>query len=143
MNCCRLVIYLSKVCVTLKKLFISTLLPHPLYPDPIVNPPLVHTQLGKDWAPLRIFSTINFFYFTAVRLYIVCTFCTGRASMNLYRPRSPDELSLRFFFNGLWNCVLVPIPKTDIRNFFYSKPHVSAVNTSFINIFSYFYTVQQ
>ena len=147
MNCCRLVIYLSKVCVTLKKLFISTLLPHPLYPDPIVNPPLVHTQLGKDWAPLRIFSTINFFYFTAVRLYIVCTFCTGRASMNLYRPRSPDELSLRFFLMACGIVFLYPslklISETSFTvNLMYLQS-ILVLNKYFINIFSYFYTVQQ
>ena len=73
-NCCRLVIYLSKVCVTLKKLFISNLLSHPPFPGPLSPPPLlVHTQFNTRTGDLcRFFSTI-FFGFSAIRLYIVCT----------------------------------------------------------------------
>ena len=99
------------------------------------TPPLVHTQLGKDWAPLRIFFNHNFFL---ISLRCVCTlFVLSVPAGHLWTctVHAARMNCLWDFFNGLWNCVPVPIPKTDIRNFFYSKPHVSAVNASSCQIF--------
>ena len=144
-NCCRLVIYLSKVCVTLKKLFISTLLPHPLYPDPIVKPPTpIYTQLGKDW---DFFQPWIFFWFHCGAFVHCLYFLYRQGIYELVPSKQPGWIVFEIFLMAFGIVFLYPslklISETSFTvNLMYLQS-ILVLNKYFINIFSYFYTVQQ
>ena len=147
-NCCRLVIYLSKVCVTLKKLFISTLLPHPLYPDPIVNPPPGPYPTRPGLGTFADFFNHEFFFWFHCGAFARCLYFLYRQGIyELVPSTQPGWIVSEIFLMACGTVFLYPslklISETSFTvNLMYLQSMLVLVKY-FINIFSYFYTVQQ